>query len=193
MGLVERLAPARRSSRASAGRRASPRSRPPAGDAHQDALHRAPRAPCRRACAAPPRSAGPRSGTCRGEQSSRMRRLISAVELVVELRRPRAGPRTAASTARRRASPCGMSTTSASSTSSTAPRRAVDLAGPHPHALAVDGRVRAPVDDGAAARGDADPVAVAPDARDTSRSSSRAGARRPRRPTGTAASRASAR
>src|SRR5438128_4332025 len=40
--------------------------------------------------------------------------------------------------------------------------RAVDLAGAHAHALAVDGRVGAAVDDGAAARSDADPVAVAP-------------------------------
>src|SRR5207245_8540430 len=41
-------------------------------------------------------------------------------------------------------------------------RRAIDLARAHAHALAIDGGVRAPVDDGAAARRDANPVAVAP-------------------------------
>ncbi len=42
--------------------------------------------------------------------------------------------------------------------------RTVDLARPHSRAAAVDRRVRAPVDDRAAARRDLDPVAVAPDA-----------------------------
>ena len=41
---------------------------------------------------------------------------------------------------------------------------AVDLARPHAHAAAVDGRVRAAVDHRGPARRDADPVAVAPDA-----------------------------
>ncbi len=43
---------------------------------------------------------------------------------------------------------------------------AVDLARSHPHPAAVDGRIRAPVDDRRAARGDLDPVAVAPHARE---------------------------
>ena len=58
----------------------------------------------------------------------------------------------------------GMSTTRASSTSGIL-HRAVDLAGPHPNSLAVDGRVGAAVDHGGAPRGDLDPVAVPPDCR----------------------------
>ena len=57
----------------------------------------------------------------------------------------------------------GMSTTSASTIRRDPLDGAVDLAGPHPDALAVDGGVGAAIDDGGAARGDLDPVAVAPD------------------------------
>jgi hypothetical protein len=46
---------------------------------------------------------------------------------------------------------------------------AVDLARPHPHAAAVDRRVRAARDDRGAALGQLEPVAVAPDARNISK------------------------
>src|SRR4029079_4146943 len=41
---------------------------------------------------------------------------------------------------------------------------AIELAGAHAHATAIERRVRAPADDRAAALGDLDPVAVSPDA-----------------------------
>ena len=103
-------------------------------------------------------------GTWRGEQSSRMRRLICAASSSSSV------------------APGASTTNRTIRSSSVAPARrdvhdervehlrtrargAVDLARAHAHALAVDRRVRAAVDHGAAARRDADPVAVAPDAR----------------------------
>ena len=103
------------------------------------------------------------SGTWRGEHCSRIRRLDLGLEALRRAWRRARGPRTGASIPR--CPGAGRSTTSASRTCRDALHRAVDLAGPHPNALAVDGRVGAAVDHRRAARGDLDPVAVTPDAR----------------------------
>ena len=103
-------------------------------------------------------------GTCRGEQSSRMRRLMVADEILVEHRAlsqhdEQHHPQLTV-TGRR-----GDVHHERVEDLVHRARGTVDLAGAHAHALAVDGGVRAAVDHGAAPGRDADPVAVAPDAR----------------------------
>ncbi len=103
-----------------------------------------------------------RSGTWRGEHCSRIRLPISLVSCLVELsalaqdheqRHPALGPRA------RDVDDQGVGDLVDRGD------RAIDLRRAHADPRAVDGRVRAPVDDRRAARGDLDPVAVAPDAR----------------------------
>ena len=101
-------------------------------------------------------------GTCRGEQSSRIARADPPHQLVVEL-----GALAQHHEQRHVALAAVERHVDDQRVDDLLDREhgAVDLGRAHAHAAAVDRRVRAAADDGRAALGDLDPVAVAPDAR----------------------------